>query len=126
MNLKQFIASDLRNAWIKERYINAYVRKSYRLLGESVTPCLDLANIEVLDGKRSKGVFTRFRECFELAALECGRWVYVECVQSKRLAEHLLKMGYFMERRSCMFSPNFFKPTDNMLVQEKPPAEKAK
>ena len=112
MNLTQFIQSDLRNAWIKERYISVYVRKSMRLLGESVTPCLDIANVEVVESKRGVGVFTSFRGRFEKAAKQCGRWAFVECVQNRRLADHLPSVGYYRSPRSSSLLPDFFKPTD--------------
>ena len=60
MDLKEFVNSNERSAWIREKHISVYVRKSKRLYIGYLIDCLDLASIQVDVNKRNRGVFTKF------------------------------------------------------------------
>jgi hypothetical protein len=77
--------------------------------GRTIHPCLDIASVEVAETKRGVGVFTSFRKRFEKAAMKCGRWVFVECVQNRRLSNHLPSVGYCRVPRCSDLSPDFYK-----------------
>ena len=113
MNLHNFISNDkLRNAWIKERGISIYIRRSVRLLdpnSTTATPCLDIGSVEVDEDERGKGIFTAFLSRFEREAEKIGRAVYVESILEPRLKKFLLKQGYQLVPNSSEMSPSMFK-----------------
>lgn len=109
MNFSQFIKSHQSNLWIEERNFRAYVRKSKRFFGRGLTPCLDIASIEVDEALRGTGVFTKFRKRVEKKAAALGMGVFVESVLEPRLAQHLLKIGYLKYPPSGDVAPCFYK-----------------
>ena len=111
MNLQEFISLPMRNQWIREKDISIYVRKSVRYLNEEYFHCLDIASVEVDEGKRGEGIFKQFLLRFERTAKECGRVSFIENVQNLRLRDYLLKEGYNYDSssNSSCFSPCVFK-----------------
>ena len=109
MNLTQFISSNLRNAWISERNIKVYVRKSIRLFGKEMHQCLDLASVEVDEDKRRQGVFTTFLKRFEEEAKKLGRAVFVESIMEHRFKDYLLKNGYQLVPGTPDLAPSVYK-----------------
>ena len=112
MNLDQFLVDkNVRNIWIQEPHLDAYVRKSFRLLDASTTatPCLDIGSIEVDEDKQGRGIFTAFLKRFEQAAKKANRAVYVESILNDRLLTFLLSRGYQLTPNSSDLSPNVFK-----------------
>ncbi len=113
MNLDQFVEDkNVRNAWIQETDLDAYVRKSLRMLdskSQVSTPCLDIGSVEVDEPNRGKGIFTAFLEQFEQAAKKVNRTVYVESILNSRLKVFLLAKGYQLAPNSSDLSPNLFK-----------------
>ncbi len=113
MNFSGFLANDsIRNIWLNERGMKVYVRRSIRLLDEkstAVTPCLDIASVEVKEDSRGKGIFTAFLKRFEVAAKNAKRAVYIESIQNPRFVKYLLRNGYKMSPRSNDIAPNMFK-----------------
>jgi len=111
MNLDQFVANEnLRNAWIRERDIDVYVRRSIRMLHRSTTatPCLDIASVEVREDRRGQGVFKAFLTRFEKEAKKINRAVYVESILEPRLVTFLTARGYSHVKGSEQ-SQNMFK-----------------
>lgn len=105
MTLQKFIDNpELRNKWIKSRKMKIYIRRSMRQVGMKMTPCLDLASVEVDENHRGKGLFTKFLEKFENAAKEMNRVVFVENIQNERLKNFLLRRKYKFYQYSNEFS----------------------
>jgi len=109
MNLNGFLTSTERNAWIRERYMDAYVRKSMLLIGDATVPCLDLANITIDEDKRGGGVLTLFIKRFEREAKVRNSGVYVESILEPRLIPFLTKNGYAFVPHTCMDCPSMYK-----------------
>jgi len=112
MNLNEFLESTDRNAWIKEKHMKVYVRKSYRHLDVktlTTTPCLDIATVEVDEDKRGSGILTLFIKRFEREAKKLARCVYVESILEPRLIPFLIKNGYAFVPNTCMDSPSLYK-----------------
>lgn len=111
MNLNSFLSSTLRNAWIAEKHMKVYVRRSMRLInvGEEMSPCLDLATVEVSEKHRGKGILTAFLKRFEAEAKNQKRAVYIESILNPRLYDYLLENGYTRVPLSSDISPCVFK-----------------
>jgi len=112
MTLNQFIEdANVRNTWIQEADLDAYVRKSFRLLdaSSSARPCLDIGSIEVDEPNRGKGIFTAFLERFEQVAKKANRAVYIESILNPRLKTFLLSKGYQLLPNTSDLSPCVFK-----------------
>ena len=112
MNLKQFLSNDsLRNAWLDEPNMKVYVRRSIRYLADipNLSPCLDIASIEVDEDHRGNGVFTAFLDRFEQEAKKLNRVVFVESILEPRLYQYLLTRGYTDVPGTCEMSPCVFK-----------------
>ena len=97
MNLNDFLEDlTLRNAWIKERHLSAYIRRSTRCLeAKTLVLCLDLAVVKVTKRFMGKGIFTAFLNRFEAEAQKLGRIVVVECVLNDQLRQHLLTKRHY-------------------------------
>ena len=109
MNLYEFLRNEDHNAWIRERYMNVYVRRSTRLIGDAFIPCLDLASVEVDEKKRGSGILTLFVKRFEREAKRLNLGVYVESILEPRLIPFLTKNGYAFVPYTCMESPSMYK-----------------
>jgi hypothetical protein len=116
MNLDEFLAGTERNAWIEEPHMKVYVRKSNRFLSAKtihnstpVTPCLDIASVEVDEDKRGGGVLTLFIKRFEREAKRLNRGVFVESILEPRLIPFLTKNGYAFLPHTCMDAPSMYK-----------------
>ena len=109
MNLDAFLASKDRNAWIDEKHMKVYVRRSMRLIGTDTVPCLDLATVEVDEDKRGGGVLTLFIKRFEREAKTRRRGVYVESILEPRLIPFLTKKGYAIVPHTSMDSTSMYK-----------------
>jgi hypothetical protein len=48
-------------SWVQGNGIKVYVRITQRLVADAIAHTIDVANIEVEQGKRGAGVFTRWR-----------------------------------------------------------------
>ena len=118
MNLTEFLNTKWPpNQWIEEPHMRIYVRRSLRMLGNNkdgenkLTPCLDVATIEVDEEKRGKGLFTLFLSRVENEAKNLHRNVYVESIQEPRLVKFLTKRGYEFVPNTCEWNPSMFKNT---------------
>lgn len=114
MNFDGFLSNEkIRNAWIAERDIDVYVRRSVRLLDKTsttATPCLDIGSVEVNEDHQGIGIFTGFLNRFEQAAEKLNRAVYIiESIQNPRLRKFLAKRGYKIVSGSTDLAPNMFK-----------------
>lgn len=95
MNLNTFINSpNIRNAWIQEKDIQVYVRRSIRALESKMVPCFDIGSVEVNEESRGKGIFTAFLRRFEKYAKQANKAVFIESILNKDLEEFLIKNGY--------------------------------
>lgn len=104
MNLRQFINNGkLRNEWIVEgNYMQVYVRRSTRHIDGKLIPCLDIGSVEVTEGHRDKGIFTKFLSRFEKEAKKMNRGVFVESIVEFRLRNFLTKKGYTIYQESLI------------------------
>lgn len=84
----------LKNAWLAEKHIQVYVRRSVRMIEGEMVPCLDISSVEVDEDMRGIGIFTGFLKRFEEAAKEMGRPVYIESILVPRFANFLRRRGY--------------------------------
>lgn len=111
MNLSQFLADANRpsNQWIRERFMDVYVRRSKRYLNGQMIECLDFATVEVDERRRGKGHFTKFLLRFEQEAAKLKRAVYVESILEPRLVPFLTRMGYKFVPHTAMISPSMYK-----------------
>ena len=113
MNLSSFLLNkNLRNQWIQEGKLRAYVRKSVRLLDSkspTATPCLDIGSVEVDENHRGKNIFKQFLSKFELKAKKLNRAIYIESILNPRLTKFLLSNGYSFVPRYSDLSPSMFK-----------------
>ena len=111
MNFDEFLAGTERNAWLNEKHMAIYVRRSMRPIGvsDAMIPCLDLANVTVDEKKRGGGVLTLFIKRAEREAKARKRAVYVESILEPRLIPFLTKNGYAFVPRTCMDCPSMYK-----------------
>ena len=108
MNLREFISKEnLRNQWIYEKFLHAYVRRSQRLLNGKMDFCLDIASVEVDEKHRGKGIFVKFLTKAEQEAKKMNRKVFVESILNEKLLNFLLNRGYVMCENSN--PPSVFK-----------------
>lgn len=110
MNIEQFTASKKYNYWLREKHMNVYVRKSIHALSHQIAECLDIANIEVDEKYRGKGIFTAFLARAEQQAILAGKdAVYVESILNPKLLGMLIKRGYTLVPNTNEISPCVFK-----------------
>ena len=98
--------------WVHEPHMAIYVRRSQRILTSdqpALTPCLDIASVEVDDGHRGRGLFTDFLTRFERSAKKLKCAVYVESIQNIRLEKFLGERGYKWTHNSSDVAPNMYK-----------------
>lgn len=97
MTLNEFLENPyLRNAWLREPFMDVYVRRGAHCLGDKHSDTFDIANVSVDDLKRGTGVFTAFLERVE----ELGLPVFVENVLDDRFQMFFLKRGYLVHPHS--------------------------
>lgn len=81
--------------WLTRPWGRVYVRSAHRIYNSQIVlPTLDIANIDVKEGWRGKGCFTRWLERAEEVCWKSGRVVFVETVQEERFRNFFLKRGY--------------------------------
>jgi len=100
----KFLSGKERNAWLRARGFDVYVRKGFHRVDGDVITCFDIANIEQQDeAKRGKGKFKAFvvelKKLLESDAKLRGdiKAIYVESVLNKRLESSLPSMGFKRE-----------------------------
>lgn len=105
LTLEEFVETAwMRNAYIRYKDIEAYVRKSVRLIDGERKRCLDMGNVQ--NRKRQKnlnyatkhrrtGLFREFDDLMKKLAVEHGYdGVYVESVVNDFLPDVLVRYGY--------------------------------
>ncbi len=82
----------LTNRWLETKKIKVYVRRSQRLINGSQFTCFDIANINVKESQRGKGIFTEFLN----KAHEMNPWevTYIENVNDERFRKFFEKQGF--------------------------------
>jgi len=83
--------------WHREGPMDVYLRFAVRWMGDDLTNTLDLANVEIAEEERGKGIFSEFLDRLEaaVAASETVDAIYVENLLNDRLEAHLrLMRGY--------------------------------
>ena len=91
-NLKQFLKSNCRNAYISEPgFAHLYVRHGQRYInGKLYQNVFDIANVEVRN--KGKGTFSKFVE--KLRNNYPDMILYVECVLNPRFGGRLLQLDF--------------------------------
>ncbi len=92
------------NRWLETRKIKVYVRKSKRILNEIGSfICFDIANINIKESQRGKGIFTEFLN----KSHEMNPWqvTYIENVLEERFQKFFEKQGFIKE----INLPSYFK-----------------
>jgi hypothetical protein len=92
MTLEEFLASNLRSVWVREPGIAVYVRKGLHVILDEGAYTLDVANVEVDEALRHKGVFKAWLAKAE--RLNPYPFVYVENVHNPILHDFLVREGY--------------------------------
>lgn len=82
------------NGQVFQDHIMAYIRQTSRYLDGEMIPTLELANVEVDENARGRGVMTRFLFEFENLAFERQRVPYVENIHNPILFNILTRRGY--------------------------------
>ena len=114
--IEKFLKSRRKRGYIRYEDAHAYLRKSYRIMGEGpeIRRCLDLSSISRQGQGRnidhdpkytSTGFMARFMTDLENQATRSGMDVYVESVINHWLPGWLEKRGY--ARVGDMDPPNF-------------------
>jgi len=91
----EFLASGLRNSWLHDDDMSIYVRRGAHRIGDTVKKCFDVANINVDEKKRGRGLFTAWLAQTEIDAKAADmEAVFVESILNARLHLRLLNCGY--------------------------------
>lgn len=111
MNLSQFLAcpNGPPNQWLRERFMDVYVRWSKRYIDKQMIECLDFASVEVDERHRGKGHLTKFLLRFEEEAKRLNRAVYIESILEPRLVPFLVKRGYKFVPGIDPMNPSMYK-----------------
>jgi len=88
--LKEFLESDLKNAWIENSKLRVYLRKGFHSIDGEIVSTLDVANVVVPESKRNQGIFRDFMREVEMT----GYSVFVESVLNDWLPRALERRGY--------------------------------
>lgn len=67
--------SSTRNTWFKCRYIEVYLRKTVRILGDKRVIAIDVANVEVPEKYRRKGIYSALLKIVEAAQFSEATYV---------------------------------------------------
>jgi hypothetical protein len=107
MDLREFIESKHRNAWLPLDGIDVYVRRSKRLIDGKFVSCLDLANMTA--HKTGRGAWTRFIEmvksCPEVQTE--FQFIFVENVLTQQFADWFRRNKW--REITCDFNtPSFY------------------
>ena len=90
-----FLAGHADNAWLVGRAMSVYVRKSGRMIEDKFAYTFDIANVEVKERQRGKGLFTEWLARVESEVAAVGiDYVYYENSFNGRVFAFLLKHGY--------------------------------
>jgi len=90
--LKIFLESKQRIAWIKDDSMSVYVRKGTRYLNKHLSKTLDIASVEVEENKRNQGVWTEFLK--EAHKINPYQATFIENVLNPVLEKSLVKNGW--------------------------------
>jgi GNAT superfamily N-acetyltransferase len=94
-SITAFLVGHANNAWLTGRAMSVYVRKAEHIVEGKLGSCFDIANIEVKERQRGKGLFTEWLAGVESEVAAVGiDYVYHENTFNERLFSFLLKHGY--------------------------------
>lgn len=96
-NVRKFLAAihrgDARNGWVHGGGIRLYVRRGFHLIGDKITCCVDLANLQA--DNPGNGAFTAVLDWLEEhLSTHGGGVVFVESILESRLHPFLESRGY--------------------------------
>jgi hypothetical protein len=91
LNLAQFVASDRRNAWIREGVLDIYVRRHNLWIDQRGVLVLALANMA--SRKPGKGAYRKFLAELQHSLPQEFAGIFVECIHNERLYEFHVKLG---------------------------------
>lgn len=95
MKLREFVASDLRNAWCAEGAMEIYVRRGRRLVRDEWVNSFDVASAS--SRKPGSKRFPKIMDEVEALARENGfSGVFIENVLNERLCPFFEQRGYIM------------------------------
>jgi len=80
------------NQWLYHDDIEIYVRIAYRVIEGNMEKVFDIANVNVPEKKRGKGIFTRLLK--EIERTIPYKYLHVENVHNSRVRSFLLEQGY--------------------------------
>lgn len=106
--IAEFIASPVRNAWLKPRSLDVYVRKSRRMYHGEIVKAFDIASISVNARWRGRGVFTRWLDEAIPAIPSDFKVIFVENVLDGRFRDFFLRRGFEQDIRSPDILPCYF------------------
>lgn len=90
-----FINSGKRNQWLNYRNMRVYVRNAlHRGPNGEYLQSFDIANVEVVENKRGRGIFRRWLDNAEAVCQLHQKPLYVEEVLSPILKGALRRRGY--------------------------------
>jgi GNAT superfamily N-acetyltransferase len=80
--------------WETLPHMRIYIRVTQHWMGGKKQPTIDLANIEVAERMRGKGLFTILLSKIEKFAKKARRVVYIENVMNRQFADFFRRRGY--------------------------------
>ncbi len=95
------------NEYITSSNLIAYIRITKHLIGDTVIPTIDIANVTVAINERRKGEFKAFLTMVENEAEKENRTVFIESVLCPFLLTKLPEYGYLSVPNSN--PPSFYK-----------------
>jgi GNAT superfamily N-acetyltransferase len=103
-----------RNSLFESSSAQVYIRLSKRLIGDGLTPTLDIARVEVAEEHRGAGVFKTLLSEAEQYCLNdpVVKTLYIENVMEPRLGDFFRRRNY-VERRvgpDLCFYQSFYPP----------------
>lgn len=99
--VSNFLAGKANNAWIDVGHVHVYVRRGLHMIEAEATDTFDVANVEVQEDLRGRGMFTTFIVNLEvllrselLLSRSNIQVLYVENVLNHRLAVSLAEWDF--------------------------------
>lgn len=111
--IKESEAKFLRNLWLEDDDMKVYVRKGRHILGtgQNAVITLDIATVEVNEGKQNQGIWTNFL----YHAHEMNPWdaTYIENILNPILSVSLVKNGWIPVIKPGLYSECYYMPKDS-------------
>jgi len=106
IKFSRFYRSRDRNIWIECAYFKVYVRKSHHRVGKKIYNFIDIANINVEEKYRCRGICTSILQLLIEAYPQEN--IFIESVQNFRM-DIVAKKFNFKKQKVCDLSYNLYR-----------------